>query len=237
MTDFLSSSSFFAIALTLLIWRFAAALQKKTGSVLLHPILVSVLGIILILLASGIPNSDYQQGMKPFSWLMTPATVCLAVPLYEQVKVLKKNLAAICLGVLCGTLTSLLCIGGLCLLFRLDRTMTVSLLPKSVTTAIGAPVSEAMGGLGAVTVTAIIATGILGNIFGQTACRLLHIHDPVAQGTAFGTASHVIGTAKANETGAVQGAVSSLSLVIAGVLTGRWRPGSFCNCNGTCTEY
>ena len=219
MLNFLSSSSFFAIALTLLIWRIANALQKKTGSVLLHPILVSVAAIIGILLVSGIPNSAYQQGMKPFSWLMTPATVCLAVPLYEQVKVLKKNLPAILMGVLCGTLTSLLCVGGLCLLFQLDQTMTVSLLPKSVTTAIGAPVSEALGGMSAVTVAVIIATGILGNVFGHAACRLFRIQDPIAQGTAIGTASHVIGTTKANELGPVQGAVSSLSLVAAGVLT------------------
>ena len=219
MPDFLSSSSFFAVALTLLIWRAAQALQKKTGSVLLHPILVSVAAIIAVLLLSGIPNSAYQQGMKPFSWLMTPATVCLAVPLYEQVKVLKKNLSAVLMGVLCGTMASLACVGLLCLLFRLDQTMTVSLLPKSVTTAIGAPVSEALGGLGAVTVAVIIFTGILGNVFGQAACSLFRIHDPVAQGTAIGTASHVIGITKANELGAVQGAVSSLSLVTAGVLT------------------
>ena len=219
MIDFLSSSSFFAIALTLAIWRLSNALQRKTRSVLLHPILVSVAAIIGILLVSGIPNSAYQQGMKPLSWLMTPATICLAVPLYEQVKVLKKNLPAILLGVLCGTLTSLLCVGGLCLLFHLDQSMTVSLLPKSVTTAIGAPVSEALGGMSAVTVAVIIVTGILGNVLGQAACRLFRIHDPVAQGTAIGTASHVIGTTKANELGAVQGAVSSLSLVAAGILT------------------
>ena len=219
MAEFLSSSSFFAVALTLLVWRAATALQKKTGSAFLHPILVSVAVIIPVLLLSGIPNSAYQQGMKPFSFLMTPATVCLAVPLYEQAKVLKKNLAAVCLGVLCGTVTSLLCVGGLCALFRLDRTMTVSLLPKSVTTAIGAPVSKDLGGLEAVTVAVIIFTGILGNVFGRTACRLFRIREPVAQGTAIGTASHVIGTAGAGEMGAVQGAVSSLSLVIAGVLT------------------
>ncbi len=199
MIEFFSSSSFFAITLTLLIWRLANTLQKKTGSVLLHPILVSVAAIILILLAFSIPNSAYQEGMKPLSWLMTPATVCLALPLYEQVKVLKKNLSAIGLGVLCGTLASLFCIGGLCLLFHLDHTMTVSLLPKSVTTAIGAPVSEAMGGMSALTVTAIIATGILGNVTGQAACRLFRIQNPIAQGAAIGTASHVIGTTKANE--------------------------------------
>ena len=219
MIEFLTGSSFFAIALTLLIWRLANWLQKKTGSVLLHPILVSVAAIILILLASGIPNTAYQNSMKPFSWLMTPATVCLAVPLYEQVKVLKQNLGAIILGVVCGTLASLLCVGGLCLLFRLDHTMTVSLLPKSVTSAIGAPVSESLGGLEAVTVAVIISTGILGNMLSQVMCRLFRIHDPIAQGAAIGTSAHVIGTTKANEMGKIQGAVSSFSLVIAGVLT------------------
>ena len=219
MADFLSQSSFFAIALTLLVWRLASWLQKKTGSMLLHPILVSVALIILALLATGVPNSAYQQGMRALSWLMTPATVCLAVPLYEQVRMLKKNLPAIALGALCGTLASLVCIGGLCLLFRLDQAMTISLLPKSVTTAIGAPISEALGGMGSITVAVIIITGILGNVFGSAACRLLNIHDPVAQGAAFGTAAHVIGTSKANELGEIQGAVSSLSLVVAGILT------------------
>ena len=219
MLEFLSGSSFFAIALTLLVWRLAQWLQKKNGSILLHPILVSVVVLILFLLLTGIPNSAYQAGMKSFSWLMTPATVCLALPLYEQVKVLKKNLPAILLGVVCGTAASLLCVGGLCLLFHLDRTMTVSLLPKSVTSAIGAPVSEALGGLGAITVAVIIATGILGNVFAQTLCRLFRIHDPIAQGVAIGTSAHVIGTTKANELGEIQGAVSSLSLAVAGVLT------------------
>ena len=219
MTDLLSSSSFFAVALTLLIWRAASALQRKTGSVLLHPILVSAAAIILVLLFAGVPNSAYQQGMKPFSFLMTPATICLAVPVYEQVKELKKNLPAIIIGAVCGTLTSLICVGGLCALFHLDRTMTVSLLPKSVTTAIGAPVSEGLGGLRAVTSAVITLTGILGNVSARSACRLFRIHDPIAQGTAIGTASHVIGTAKANEIGKTQGAVSSLSLVTAGVLT------------------
>ena len=219
MTEFLSSSSFFAVALTLIMWRLAVVLQKKTRSALLNPILLSVAGIIAILLISGVPNSAYQQGMKPLTYLMTPATICLAVPLYEQIRVLKKNLPAILTVVLCGTLASLVCVGGLCLLFGLDKTMTVSLLPKSVTTAIGAPVSKAMGGLESVTITIIIVTGILGNVLGQAACRLFRIHDPIAQGVALGTASHVIGTARANELGALQGAVSSLSLAIAGILT------------------
>ena len=219
MTEFLSSSSFFAIALTLLIWRLACAVQKKTGSVILHPILVSVAGIILVLLALKIPNAAYQRGMSAFSWLLTPATVCLALPLYEQMKVLKKNLPAILVGVLCGTLTSLISVFLLGKLFQLDRTMLISLLPKSVTTAIGAPVSEAVGGSGPITVAAIIATGVSGNMLGPILCKWFRITDPIAQGTAIGTTAHVIGTSKATEMGAVQGAVGSLSLVAAGLMT------------------
>ncbi len=219
MTGFLSESSFFAAALTLLLWRLASLMQEKTRSPFLNPILLSAGGVIAVLLVLGIPNSAYQRGMQPFSYLMTPATVCLALPLYEQVRILGRNLPAIIAGVVCGVLTSLLCIGALCLLFRLEPAVAVSLLPKSVTTAIGVPLSEGRGGLGSVTAAAIIVTGIIGNTAGPLLCRIFGIRDPVAQGTAFGTASHVIGTAGAGKMGAVQGAVGSLSLVVAGVLT------------------
>ena len=219
MTEFLSGSSLFAIALTLLVWRLASALQKKVKSPILHPILISTAAIIAVLLVLKIPNAAYQANMKPLSFLMTPATVCLAIPLYEQMQVLRRKLPAILVGVACGTVVSLLCVTGLCLLFKLDPSMTVSLLPKSVTTAIGVPISESLGGMSSITVTAIISTGILGNITGSFLCRILKIEDPVAQGAAMGTAAHVIGTTRANEMGSVQGAVSSLSLVIAGILT------------------
>ncbi len=219
MTEFLSGSSLFAIALTLLVWRLASALQKKVKSPILHPILISTAAIIAVLLVLKIPNAAYQANMKPLSFLMTPATVCLAIPLYEQMQVLRRKLPAILVGVACGTVVSLLCVTGLCLLFKLDPSMTVSLLPKSVTTAIGVPISESLGGMSSIAVTAIISTGILGNITGSFLCRILKIEDPVAQGAAMGTAAHVIGTTRANEMGSVQGAVSSLSLVIAGILT------------------
>ena len=173
MMEFLSGSSFFAIALTLLVWRLASALQKKVKSPILHPILISTAAIIAVLLVLKIPNAAYQANMKPLSFLMTPATVCLAIPLYEQMQVLRRKLPAILVGVACGTVVSLLCVTGLCLLFKLDLSMTVSLLPKSVTTAIGVPISESLGGMSSITVTAIISTGILGNITGAFLCRIL----------------------------------------------------------------
>ena len=219
MSAFLSSSSFFAITLTLIVWKLAGFIQSKTKSAVLNPILLSVICIIAVLLVSGIPYSAYQEGMRSFSYLMTPATICLAVPCYEQLKVLKNNLPAMMTGVVCGTLSCLAFIAGMCLLFGFESSLSISLLPKSITTAIAVPISEAAGGVSSITVAAIICTGVLGNITGSAACRLFKIDDPVAQGVSMGTASHVIGTARANEMGAVQGAVSSLSLVIAGVLT------------------
>ena len=219
MREFISESTYFGLAVTLIIWQLALMLQKKTRSAFLHPILVSAIAIILVLLALKVPNAVYQKGTQVLTCLITPATVCLALPLYEQLKVLKANLPAIIAGVVSGTVVSLVSIWLLGKLFRLDLTMIISLLPKSVTTAIGAPVSESLGGISSVTVAVIIITGILGNICGSLACRLFKITDPIAQGVAIGTSSHVVGTTRANEMGAVQGAVSSLSLVIAGVLT------------------
>jgi len=150
---------------------------------------------------------------------LTPATVCLALPLYEQLKVLKKRLPAILAGIAAGTVTSLLVVWLLCWLFSLDRSLTVSLLPKSITTAMGMVLSEQNGGIAPLTTVVIIVTGILGSLMGPALCKLLRLKDPVSQGVALGTASHVVGTSKANEMGEIQGAVSSLSLACAGILT------------------
>ncbi len=157
--------------------------------------------------------------MNFVSYLITPATVCLALPLYEQIKILKRNLPAIIAGVIAGTLTSILNVFLLGKLFDIDRELLISLLLKSVTTAIGAPVSEALGGNSSITVVIIITTGILGSIFGPLFCKMMKLTEPVSQGVAIGTSSHVIGTSKANEMGDLQGAVSSLSLVVAGIVT------------------
>lgn len=219
MTEFLSSLSLFPAVLTFGAYQLALWLQKKGKSPLLNPILVSSVLIILFLLITGIPNETFQAGSKVITWLLTPATVCLALPLYKQLQTLKKSLPAILVGIAAGTVVSLLFILGLCLLFRLDSAMTVSLLPKSITTAMGMVLGENAGGYGSLTAAAIIITGIQGSLMGTVLCKLLRITDPVAQGVAFGTASHVVGTSKATELGQLQGAVSSLSLAVAGILT------------------
>ena len=227
MTDLLSQTSLFAVVLTLGAYELGLWLQKKLKSPLCNPILVAVILVVAVLPLTGVTPGAYKEGCEAFSWLLTPATVCLAVPLYEQIKVLGRNLPAIFAGVLAGTAASLLCVVVLCRVFAMEEPMLASLLPKSITTAMGIAVSEQLGGIPAVTTAVIIITGILGNIFGSGLCRLLKLDDPIAQGVAFGTASHVVGTSRASEISELTGAVSSLSLVVAGILTALLCPAFF----------
>ncbi len=219
MVDFLKSLSLFPLVLTLGTFQIGLWLQKKLKTPICNPILVSVLLVAGTLLLTGYPLDSYQEGAKGLSWLLTPATICLALPLYEQLKVLKKSLPAILAGVAAGTVTSLVLVLVMCHLLGADRQLTVSLLPKSITTAMGIALSGPNGGLEALTTVVIIVTGILGAITGSVLCKLFHIQAPEAQGAAFGTASHVVGTSRASELSPLTGAVSSLSLAVAGILT------------------
>ena len=207
------------LVLTLLAYELGVFLQKKTKSPICNPIAVSAVLVIGILALANVKIADYQKGMDTISWLLTPATVCLAIPMYEHFQTLKKDLRAVAAGVCCGAVGSLLMVLGCCLLAGMNSSLTISLLPKSVTTAIGAPLSGLSGGAAAITTAAIILTGILANIFSTFLFRLFRITEPVAKGVALGTAGHVVGTAKANELSPLVGAVSSMSLVTAGLLT------------------
>ena len=211
--------TFLPLVVTLSAYQIGLFLGKKVKSPLCNPLLIAILLVISTLLLTGYPTENYQDGMAVISWLLTPATVCLAVPLYEQLQVLKKDLWAILLSICAGTVTSLLFVFGFCRIAGLDDVLTASLLPKSVTTAVGLVLSQQSGGDPAIATAAIIITGILGSILGPLLCRLLRIRHPIAQGVAFGTASHVIGTSKAHEMSELTGAVSSLSLTVAAVLT------------------
>ena len=179
----------------------------------------SIIVIILLLSVTGIDYEVYEEGAKYISYLLTPATVCLAIPLYEQISLLKKNYKAILLGILSGVLTSLLCVFAMAAILQLSHEEYVTLLPKSITTAIGIGVSEELGGYVTLTVAVIIITGILGNMIAETVCKVFKITEPIAKGVALGTASHAIGTARANEMGKTEGAISGLSIAVAGLLT------------------
>ena len=219
MSELLTSIGIWAVVLTLGLYQLGLWIQKKTGLALCNPILIAAAAVILLLLGLDIPNETYQRGMQAMSWLLTPATVCLAIPLYTQLSALKGNLKAIFLGIGTGTAVGIGVILGMCALLGLDGTMVITLLPKSVTSAMAIALSESGGGIVALTAAAVIVTGVFGNMAGPWLCRLFRITDPIAQGVAYGTAAHVIGTARARQHSELAGAVSSLSLVVAGILT------------------
>lgn len=208
-----------SVVLTLLAYQCGVWLQKKTKSPVCNPILVGVVLVLLFMALTGLENSAYQAANTRLSWLMTPATVCLAIPMYQQVEILKKNWKAMVAGIAAGALSCLVMVLLFGLAFRFDRELTISLLPKSVTSAIGVPLSGLNGGIQSITTAAIILTGILASVTGPVLCKLFRLKDQISRGVAFGTAGHVIGTAKANEFSPLTGAVSSLSLVVAGLLT------------------
>ena len=219
MNDIFEASVFFGAVISLVCYGLGVILHNKTKLAVINPLLIAIIAVIAILAFSGIEYETYNSGAKYISYLLTPATVCLAVPLYEQTQLLKKNLKAVAAGIVSGVITSLLCITVLAVIFGLSHKEFVTFLPKSITTAIGMGVSEELGGFVNLTVVVIIITGILGNVIGKFVCRIFKITEPVAVGIAFGSSSHAIGTAKAMEIGEVEGAMSSLSIVVSGVLT------------------
>ena len=219
MKEFLSDSVFFGVAISILAYELGVFLKKKLKLAVFNPLLISIVAVIVFLVAFHIPYESYNEGAKYLSYLLTPATVCLAIPLYEQFELLKQNVAAIFAGLISGVLTSVICVLVLSLLFHFDHAQYVTLLPKSITTAIGMGISDELGGYVTITVAVIIITGIIGNMFGDVICRLCGIRHPIATGLAIGTATHAMGTAKAMEIGEIEGAMSSLSIAVAGLIT------------------
>ena len=215
----LENSVFSGVLVSLGSYGIGMWLKRKTGLSLMNPLFVAITLVICILLLFNIDYPTYKRGADVISYMLTPATICLAVPLYQQVEQLKKNYKAVLAGVTSGVLSSLVSILILAMLFHLDHATYVTFLPKSITTAIGIGVSEELGGCVAVTVVVIIVTGVIGNIFAEKFLRLIKIEEPIAKGIAIGSASHAVGTSKAMEMGAVEGSMSSLSIVVCGIMT------------------
>ena len=219
MNGFLSASSYFGILLSLIAYLIAVWIRKKFGYAFLNPLLVAIIITVAAVLLLNVDYEVYNSSARYPSFLLTPATVCLAVPLYEQFDKLKENAAAILAGIFSGVLTSIASIFAMSKLFGFTKEEFVTFLPKSITTAIGMSVAEELGGYVSIAVAAIIVTGVLGNIICEAILKLFKIEDPIAKGAAIGTASHAIGTSKAIEIGEVEGAISSLSIVVAGIMT------------------
>lgn len=219
MTVFLEDSLFAGVTLSLLAYLLGVVLKKKFKCAIFNPLLISIVITIVVLVTAHVDYDVYNQGTSYLSWFLTPATVCLAIPLYEQWKLLKKNIKAVLLGIIAGVLTSLGTVWVLAEIMGLSHKEYVTLLPKSITTAIGMGVSEELGGYVTITVAVIVVTGVLGNIFGELICKIFRITDPIARGLSIGSASHAIGTAKAMELGEIEGAMSSLAIAVAGIFT------------------
>ncbi len=219
MNELVLSSATIGVVLSIAAYGVGVFLKKKTNSPIFNPLLVSIVLVMLVLIVFRIDYDSYNSSAKYLSYLLTPATVSLAIPLYQQLELLKKNFVAIMLGILSGVLTSAGVILAMSILFGLSHEEYVTLLPKSITTAIGMGVSEELGGYVTITVAVIIVTGILGNIIGEMVCRVFRIKNPISRGLALGTSAHAIGTARAMEMGEVEGAMSSLAIVVAGLCT------------------
>ena len=219
MNELFANAVFAGVSLSLITYMLGCFVKSRLKLAIFNPLLISILLSILILWACHVDYEVYNEGAKYLSWFLTPATVCLAIPLYEQIALLKKNFKAVMLGILSGVITSLFTVFILSLIMGLSHGEYVTLLPKSITTAIGMGVSEELGGYVTITVAVIVITGVLGNMLAEPVCRIFHITEPIAKGVAIGSSSHAIGTAKAMELGEIEGAMSSLSIAVAGVLT------------------
>ncbi|QNL45049.1 LrgB family protein [Oscillibacter hominis] len=219
MKEILCQSAFFGVAISLASYGLGMWMKSRWKLAVFNPLLVSTVVVIAALAVLRIDYDSYYEGAHYLNYFLTPSTVCLAIPLYEELQLLRKNWRAVLAGVASGVLASMTTVFLLCRLFRMDHAVYATLLPKSITTAIGVGVAEELGGLPTITAAAIIVTGIFGNVAAEGICRLFRIRESVARGIAIGSASHAMGTAKAMEMGEVEGAMSSLSIVVSGLLT------------------
>lgn len=219
MNEFLLNSTYFGIVLSLLCYWGALKISAKVKSTLCNPLLVASAMIVAVLLVLKVDYETFDKGASYLTYFLTPATVCLAVPLYRQFHVLKSNMKAILLGIAAGCVACMITIVGLAVVFSFSTQLTASVLPKSITTAIAIGLSDEIGGMSAVTVACVVITGIFGACTASALFKLFKIEEPVAQGLAAGASAHAIGTSRALELGEIQGAMSSLAIVVTGIMT------------------
>ncbi|MCR5278450.1 MAG: LrgB family protein [Lachnospiraceae bacterium] len=221
MREFISESAFFGTALTFFVFLFFQLIRDhfKIKTPFFNPLLFSATVIIVFLKLTGIEYSEYNLGAAHLTYWLTPMTICLAIPLYRRVRELKENLAAVIISITCGAVSHVLVLAVLSMAFKLDKVLLHSVMPKSVTTAIALGLCEKLGGIAPVTIVGVTIAGMTGAVLGPFILKIARVKEPVAQGLAIGSASHAIGTSKAMEMGELQGAMSSLAIVVTGILT------------------
>ena len=219
MKEIVFSSPFFGITISIVAYSIGVWLNKKTKMALINPLLISYVIIIPLLILLNIPLEWYKRGGDIINMFLSPATAVLAITIYRQREILRNHILSVTAGSIAGSAVSIGIVYLLSEILSLPDEIRASLLPKSITTPMAIAVSESIGGIEAITVMAVIFTGILGNIIGPYLIKLFRIKDEIAQGMAFGIASHAVGTSKAIEIGEVQGALSSIALVMSGIIT------------------
>ena len=218
MNDIISSPVF-GVLISIIAYEIGALIKQKLKLSIFNPLLIAIIILIIFLLKFNIKYDDYNNGGQVISFFLAPATVALALPLYKKFSLFKENALPILVGILCGAISGIISVIALSKLFNLSGELTKSLIPKSITTPIGMALAKQLGGLPSIAVVAIIITGILGSIIGPFLYKILKINDKVAMGIAMGSASHAVGTAKAMEIGETEGAMSSLTIAISGIMT------------------
>lgn len=219
MNQLFENSMYFGVVISLGSYGIGMYLKRITGWSVINPLFVSIVLVIATISLLGISYDTYNQSADIITYLLTPSTICLAVPLYQQLEMLKRNMKAVMAGIASGVLSSMCIILLLSILLKLDHTSYVTFLPKSITTAIGIGVCEELGGYVSISVAVIIITGVLGGIIAEKWLKILRITNPIARGIALGSSAHAIGTAKAMELGPIEGSMSSLSIVVCGIFT------------------
>lgn len=219
MNEILRNSLFFGLAITIFTFWLGTVFLKKVKWSFLSPVIISSAIIIAFLLIFRVEFTTYEQGTQLLNYLLTPTTVCLAIPLYRQIDLLKKHFGAIIIAITCGSLAhlSIIILGSI--VVEIDYQLVLSLLPKSVTTPIALGISGEVGGIESVTVFGVTVAGMIGASVGPVLVKLFGIKNHIAQGLAIGTSSHALGTSRAIEMGEIQGAMSSLAIVVTGILT------------------
>ena len=217
--EIISNNMFFGIFISLIAFEIGLFIYKKTKLPIFNPLLTATILIICFLEIFNIDFDTYNNGGQFINIFLGPATIVLAVPLYKKLNLLKENFLPIFSGILVGSLVSVLSVISIATFLGLDNSLTVSLLSKSVTTPIGIEITNSLGGSSSITVLAIVLSGIIGAIVGPTVFKVLKINNPISRGVSLGTASHAVGTSKALEIGEQEGAMSSLSIGVAGIVT------------------
>lgn len=219
MLDAVTATPFFGLTLSAAAWCFGCWVRKKTGNILCNPMIFAGGGIILFLVLTGIPYERYAIGGDFIKMLLGPVTVVLAFNIYNQRKVLGEYFVPVIIGCVVGSVTSILSILGLCLLFGIDWTLTASMLPKSCTTAIAIGIAESKGGVAGIAAAGVVVAGLSGAILAPVFAKIFRVKDPVAEGVAIGACSHALGTTRAMEIGQLQGAMSSIALCLCGIIS------------------